>query len=1038
MIITDLAIDRRTTVFVLIVLIVIAGLYSYIVLPRESNPEIVIPILLVTTTYQGVAPEDMESLVTIPIERKLTGLSGVKSLRSSSSEGVSVIQIEFEAELDVDAVRQKVRDRVDQALPDLPPEADDPMIAETNISEFPFMYVSMLGDMSPAFLTTIAEDLAEELESLKGILEVQVVGDVEREIQIIVDPERVNAYGIPLSELVQLARVENVNTPAGALDLGEAKYLVRVPGEFKGVDDLRNLVVKAGEGGIVYLRDIAEVRDGHKEVETLSRLNGRPAITLALTKRAGENVIRVSADVRKNLDAFASRLLPGMELMVTMDYSEDIQDMVRELENNILSGLILVLVVIFAFLGLANALMVSLAIPMSMLIAFAALYISDTTLNMVVLFSLMLALGMLVDNGIVVVENMYRHLQLGLSPAAAAKTGASEVAWPIITSTLTTVAAFAPMFFWPGVWGSFMFFLPQTLCIALTASLFVGLVLNPAIASRAFRARRGAVQSDPEAVGAHRGLVIRLYGAALRLALRRRMPTVVLAITLLVTITAIFFHDPRIEFTPSTEPRRIDIDVDCPEGTRLETTDAIVREIESRIAVHRENAKYVIANVGSRGSGFGLSNFGANSHQGRVTMNFKPAEEMTLTGSAIVEDIRKRLDDIVGARLTFRQEEYGPSEAAPVNIEISGEDFSVLAKLAQDVEDRIQGLPGLTDVRNNYEAGNPEVRVRVDREQALLTGLNTEYVGQAVLAAIYGRKAGVFREGDKEYDVMVRFPESFRKDLTQLQSMLLTNLQGTPIPFSAAARVEEGVGLGAIQRVNRKRTITVSGDTASQEISGAELLKQVQELLAGFELPSGCALRYTGQNEEQEEAQAFLGRAFIVALFLIALVLITQFNSVLQPFIIMTSVILSLAGVFLGLLITGMPFSVIMTGIGCISLAGVVVNNAIVMLDFINQRRREGLALNDAIVDAASTRFRPVMLTAVTTVLGLIPMAVGISFDFINMRWIVGGESSQWWGPMAVAVIFGLAFATLLTLIVVPVLYSLLAALSIAKVEHRA
>lgn len=1028
MILSDTAIDRRITVFVLILLIVVAGLYTYTALPRESTPEVVIPILLVTTTYQGVAPADMESLVTIPIERKLTGLSGVKRIQSTSAEGVSVIQVEFEADQNVDVVRQKVRDKVDQAKPDIPEEADDPQIMEINVSDFPFMFISMTGDHIPlALMTRLAEDLEDDIEAVRGVLEVNVIGGIEREIQIIVDPDRVTEFGVSLADLVTLARVENVNTPAGAMELGEGRFSVRVPGEFTGADEINSLVVKAGPGGVVYMRDIAEIRDGYKDIESISRLDGRRAVTLSVSKRAGENLIDVAARARERMEAFRHRLLPGMDLVVTMDHSNEIRDMVRELENNIITGLILVLAVIFLFMGLTSALMVALAIPLSMLITFIALYVTDTTLNMVVLFSLILALGMLVDNGIVIVENIYRMLQRGMGPVEAAKAGAAEVAWPIIASTLTTVAAFAPILFWPGVWGSFMFFLPQTVITALLASLFVGLIVNPALASRILRRPAGmTAATEAPGAGPPRARVIRFYAALLRLVLRWRLVTVTLAFTLLFAIVSIFMAHPRIEFVPDTEPNRAYVDVDASEGTRLEVTDGVVRRIEEIIGDYGEEIEYLLASSGSRGASTNVNTTDTASHTGRVTMDFYKLGTREVRPGSIVEQVRERLREVTGAKLTLKKSQEGPSDAPPVNVEISGDDFGLLSELARQVSDAIQDIPGLVDLKDDYEPGKPEIRVVVDREQALLMGLNTQFIGQAVQAAISGRKAGNYREGDKEYDVTVRFPEDFRDNLDKIQSLAVVNLGGVPVPFSSVARIEEGVGLGPIRRTDRKRTVTVSAE-AAQGYSGAELLMEVRKRLEGFSLPDGYRIGYTGQNEDQEEAQSFLGRAFVVAIFLISMILITQFNSIIQMFIIMSSVVLSLAGVFLGLLITGTPFSVIMTGIGCISLAGVVVNNAIVLIDFINKRRDQGLPVEEAIVEAGMTRFRPVMLTAVTTVLGLLPMALGVSYDFFAREWIVGGESSAWWGPMAVAVIFGLSFATLLTLLVVPVLYSLTA-----------
>ena len=1023
--ITNLAVDRSTTVIVLLIIISIAGVYSYIVLPRESSPEVIIPVINVTVTYEGVTPEDMESLVTVPIERKLTGIADVKEVTSTSVEGVSTIVIEFQPDTVIEDALQKVRDKVDLAKQDLPEDADDPVITELNISEIPIMLMSLTGNVSLPVLNEIAEDLEDRMEAIPGVLDVQVIGGVEREIQIEVDPDRVAEYGISLADLVQVTQLENVNTPGGAMDLGEAKFLMRTPGEIRSPDELANLVVKVGPAGTVYLRDIATIKDGFKELDTLSRVDGRPAITLSISKRSGENIIRIADQINALFGQMKEELPQGIDIALTWDESVTVRDMVNELENSILSGLILVLAVIFIFLGFTNALFVALAIPVSMLITFFVLYMSGVTLNMVVLFSLTLALGMLVDNGIVVVENIYRHMQMGLDRVSAAKRGVDEVAWPIIGSTLTTVVAFAPMFFWPGIWGKFMVYLPMTVTLALMSSLFVGLIVNPSLAGRFMRARakvdqKGRVERHP---------ILHAYATVLRSAMRWRAVTVTLAVMGLAVITFEFLSHAVIEFTPTVEPPQADIDIKCPEGTNLATSDSYVKVVEKVLEPYRDNLEHVIANVGSQG----VSLFGENrtntTHLSRITLDFPKLEDCTVMPSAIVEKVRADLAGVTGAEVRIAKMAMGPPTGPPVNIEISGEDFDTLAKLAKDIRAHIKNVPGLVDLRDDYNKGKPEIRVIVDRQQAWNTGLNTSFIGMTVQTAVDGRKAGDYREGDEEYDVVVRFPSEFREDLSNIESMNLINLLGEPIPLSAVAHIEQGAGLGSVKRIDRRRTVTVSADVEAGT-TGKEVLDDVRTAMADFSLPMGYTVEYTGENEDMVETEAFLMRAFVAAVLLITLVLVAQFNSVLQPFIIVSSVVLSLAGVFLGLFVFDMPFGILMTGIGVISLAGVVVNNAIVLIDFINQLRERGVPMEEAVVEAGMTRFRPVMLTAITTILGLVPMALGVSFNFREFHWTIGGESSQWWGSMAVAVIFGLAFATILTLVVVPTLYTFTAHLA--------
>ena len=1019
MIVTNAAIDRSTTVFVMLVLIFVVGIYSYLALPRESNPEVIVPYITVGVSYEGVSPEDMESLVTVPIERKLTGISGIKEITSSSVEGASSIIIEFEPDTSIEDALQKVRDKVDQAEPDLPLDADDPVVSEINLAEFPVMVMSLMGDYPLPVLDAIAEDMEERIETVEGVLDVAVIGGVEREIQIEVDPERVAEYGVSFSDLISVVGLENVNTPGGTMDLGDAKYLMRTPGEFRTPEEIEGLVVKMGETGMVYLRDVALVRDGFKEATTISRVNGRTAVTLTVVKRSGANIVDMADEVNGLLEEMRGELPPGVEVALTWDESVWIRDMVADLENSILSGLVLVVAVIFLFLGFFNAIFVALAIPVSMFITFAALYFFGVTLNMVVLFSLILALGMLVDNGIVIVENIYRHIQASEERHLSAKRGASEVAWPIFASTLTTIAAFSPMFFWPGIWGEFMIYLPMTVSIALFASLFVGLVVNPALASVFMRAK----PEKPE--GTRPNVLMRGYRRFLEVALEWRAITLTLAVGTLVVITALFAVQAEVVFTPTIEPPQAYIDIECPEGTNLETSDEYVRQVEAICEPYREHLDFVIANVGSQGVDMGGGGNVNTTHLSRVTLDFPDLEDCTMMPSEVLDHLREDLKTITGASLRIEEMGMGPPTGPPVNVEISGDDFEVLARLADEAKQQIRNVPGLVDLRDDLDKGKPEVKVIVDRQNAWRSGLNTQLVGLTVQAAVSGRKAADFREGDEEYDVTVRFPKAFREDLTNVESMDLINMAGQPVPLASVAHVEEGAGLGSIKRIDRKRTVTVSAEVEGER-TPKEVLEDVEEILgANLSLPPGYTLAYTGEQEDTEETEQFLQRAFVVALLLVTLVLVAQFNSVTQPVIIMTSVVLSLAGVFLGLLICDMPFGILMTGIGCISLAGVVVNNAIVLIDFINQLRARGMPVREAIVEAGVTRFRPVLLTAITTVLGLIPMALGISFDFRHFEFHSGGETSQFWGSMAVAVIFGLSFATVLTLVVVPTLYSL-------------
>ena len=1022
MIFNQFALKRQATVLALLVLIVIAGLYCYATLPRESFPDITIPYVFVTTTYEGVSPEDMEELITIPIERKLKGIDDVEEIRSTSAEGLSTVAIKFLPKVDLDDALQKVRDKVDQAEGDLPAELeDDPAIKEVNFSDMPIMRVVLSGPLSLRRLQNLAEDIQDRIESIPGVLEARLTGGLEREIHVEFDLDRVRAYNVPFSSIVRSLTQSNVNMPGGSMDIGEGKYLVRVPEDFQHPSEIFSIVAFVRDGKPVYLRDIATIRDAFKDPLTRTRINGEKSVTIAVLKRSGENIVRIADEVKRVVEDMRPVLPQTLKIDLTADMSNDVRLIVSDLENNILSGLILVLAVIFIFIGGQSAIFVALAIPYSMFITFSLLTGFNVTLNMVVLFSLILALGMLVDNGIVIVENIYRHMQQGESRQEAARVATDQVAWPVITSTLTTIGAFSPMLFWPGIMGEFMGFLPQTLIMALSASLFVALVINPVLSARYQKVKTNNPSSNPKS---SEPIIKRVYLYILKWFLRHRWVVLVSAPVLFIgAILAFAIFGKGTEFFPVTEPRRAYVNIKAPEGTNLDTSDKLVAQIE-KIVSEYEDIRYVISNIGSIG-GDPFSQGGTGTHISRVVLDFKDFKDRSRPSSEIIKDVRRKiLKAIHGAEVQVEKEEEGPPTGPPVNIEVSGDDIHVLGALAARVRKEIKDISGLVDLKDNFVRGKPEIRVRVDKEKSALMGLDTYTIAYTVKSAINGVKAGVYREGKDEYDIIARLPERDRKSIEGLKRITVSGSQGEPIPLTSLARVSLGSGIGAIMRLDQKRVVTISGDVSGRLAN--DVIRDIDARLARrVDWPKGYAYRFTGEQEEQDKAKAFLSKAFFACIAIILLILLTQFNSFVTPLIIMVSVLLSMIGVFIGLLITGTAFGIIMTGIGVISLAGVVVNNAIVLIDYINQLLDRGLSSTEALLRAGSVRFRPVMLTAITTILGLLPMATGISFDFRKLALDIGGESSQWWGPMAVAVIFGLGFATLLTLIVVPVLCSL-------------
>jgi multidrug efflux pump subunit AcrB len=1091
MIVSDTAVNKSITVMVLAVIIVVFGVYCYSVLPRESDPDITIPNVFVTTDYRGVSPTDMETAVTIEIEKKLRGLDGVKKIKSLSSEGRSSINIEFVTGTDIDRALQDVKDKVDEAKAELPTDLEnDPSVFEVNLSELPIVVFSMSGTCGLATLKEIADDLKDDMEAISGVLEAEVTGGLEREIRVEVFPEKLAYYGLSIPAFQKILYSENQNTSGGAIRMGNGRFQLRVPGEFRNPSEIYGLVMGIHNGQPVYLKDLARVVDGFKEETSRSRLDGRSAVNIAVKKRSGENIIEISNQIDELIAKQKPSWPSDTEIVKVMDKSKDIKLMVADLENNILSGLVLVVLVLFFAMGLRNAFLVSLAIPFSMLLSFMVLYIMEITLNVVVLFSLTLALGMLVDNAIVIIENIYRYMEQGVSRITAAKRATAEVAYPVIGSTITTLAAFSPMLFWPGIMGEFMRYLPLTLIVTLSSSLFVAMVINPALASFFIKLKKDsprpkATSADEiEAAGETpieiKGGLFTTYSALLSFSLGRPFIVMGFAFAMLILLfqawmLAVGIEKP-VEFFPDSQPKSMYVNVDVPEGADIDYIDRIIQRIEMAVAgVSGGKLFGSAAEIDSRyqqalspkthekaNGGFfsgpsdlgnieniyvkavtssGSSIFDANSPN-HVGVQFLDMEERRISSSDTVDKIRERVKNIPGGRITVATQEGGPPTGAPINIEVAGDDLQMLGNVAKEIRSVISRIPHVKDVRDDFIEGMPSVKVVVDRQKAALFGLTTDMIGFALKTAYNGLDVSSFREGDEDYDITVQLSEADRRVTDVLRELMIPTPKGEIVPLSTLAYVEYCGSIGDIVRINNERVVTVKANVDETKIPGPVARAQAEELLKQYPLPPGYTIRFTGENEFQQESEDFLSKAFVIACFLIFLVLVSQFNSVSQPLIIMTSVMLSLGGAFLGLALFKQPFGIIMTGVGIISLAGVVVNNAIVLIDYINRLRKRGLALKEAVIRGGATRLRPVLLTAVTTILGLIPMITGISFDFRNLTISWVSETSQVWQSMAIVVIFGLMVATFLTLLVVPTLYSLFSSMAgkgqtAAQLLHR-
>ncbi len=1027
---TELALRHRSTVFFLVIAALVLGVLAYVQLPREKYPDIQVPMIIAYVEYPGASPAEVESQLTHPLERELNGVSGLKELTSVSQDSLSVVTAEFLSGTDIDVALQKVRDRVDRAKVDFPDEAEEPVLTEISFSDVPVLQVHLAGDVGPVELKRLAEDLQEEIEALPGVLRVAIAGGREREVKVDVRPDLLRLRGLSLNDVVDAVRDGNVSIPGGELDLGDLTYTVRLPGEVEDPLELADFVIDAPDGKPVAIRDLAEVSFGFEDRASTSRIDGQESVALAVTKRIGANVVDLNREIRATVEHARIAWPAGVRVVFLGDLSKEIEQQVVDLENSILSGLFLVVLVLMFSLGLRNALFVGMAIPFSMLLTFLVIQLSGITLNMVVLFALVLAVGMLVDNAVVVVENIYRHIQDGKPRFEAARVGTREVGAAITVSTLTTVGAFFPLLSWPGVLGDFMRYLPLTVSIALLASLVVGLTANPTICSVFMATGSSVVETGRESRGG--GLVRRVREGYLRLlewALDHRAVMVVGSILVFLVVVSCFgVWNQGVELLPDQEPNQIRVDVDLPPGTRVEKTDRVIREIEQRLSQLPDTRVVASgAGEGSRDDGFGGR---GDAHLGRLAIDLVDRKERTRSSFVTLDETRRLAGEIPGAVIEAGPADLSLPVGAPLSLELTGDDFTVLGEIAARIRREIADIPGLVSLDDDYDLARPEVVVTVDRVAAARLDLSTVEIARTLRTAVGGTEASTYRRGDEEIDITVRLAEASRASIEDLRRLLVVNEQGDQVPLEAVATVERGASLTAIRHKNRRRMVTVSGDVTEPrfaETVRAEALRRL-DAIPGL-LPPGYGVQVAGQQEDEEESKEFLSRAFLYALVIVLVLMVAKFDSVLIPLVILSSVMMSMVGVLLGLMITRMPFSIIMTGVGVISLAGIVVNNAIVLLDYGEQLRAAGMPRREMLLTTGARRFRPVMLTAATTILGLLPLTTGVELDFHTFEISTGSDSSQYWRAMGVAVIFGLGFATFLTLVLVPVLYDLVLSL---------
>ncbi len=1058
--VTRFAIKHFMAVLVMCLGIVLLGGGTYIKMPRENFPDVKVPVVTVTTGLEGANPTDVETSITIPLETDLDGVEGLEELRSMSSEGLSVVTIEFDPEVDTEVALSRIRDAVDKAKADLPPDADEPVVKEFSFSgDVPVMVLNVVGSDRVALsqLHELAEKIEDTLKRIPAVLDIKLQGEREREILVEVDPERLRFYKLTLAQVQAVLSGTNRNVSAGVAEGPTNRIVMRAPGEFENPADIFNLVVgTASDGTPIYMRNLAMVRYSFEDERSRARhynfeaKNGESStgqysepeksVTIEVMKKDGENLLKMSDAVKKAVSEMA--LPADVDVVISLDQSKDVRMMLSDLENGIGTSLLLVLMVIFVGLGIRNAVLVAWAIPFSMLISIVVLNLFGITLNMIVLFSLILALGMLVDNAIVIVENIYRHYCMGLSRPQAALKGTSEVAWPVITSTATTVGAFFPMVFWPDVMGEFMSFLPKTLIIVLLSSLFVALVINPTLCALIMKRKKGAeLKIDPETSRPNYKAVV-IYGRMLAFMLQRPFWTLTTAGVLLVLVLTLYsVFGAGTEFFPNLDPNTVLTSIKPPEGVSIEESDRLSRQLESRIFGRPgsgydtpvQNVKYASVSVGlGGGGGFGEESTGPI----KTRIQFVDRDYRTESTSDTLAEIRNRIEgrDPSGKRVTYPlygaefdvfKPQEGPPTGKPISIDIYGENLNRMTTVINDMKKLMAATDGVAKPTDDAATAQATLEWRIDRAKAGMFGLDQSQVASILQLSVGGIRSGTIGHGDDEQDILFRLPAAYRLDTNQLANVTIPTASGGSVPIVSVATAELVPGPVNVNHFDRKRVLNAGAEVHPWIRADADIRARFQERIAQYAFPPGITHRFGGAAEEQEKSTQFLVNAFYTAIFIISMVLVVQFNSVLVPMIVMATVVLSLIGVFTGLLVFNMPFGIIMSGIGVISLAGVVVNNAIVLLDAIGKIRKQTNSVYDAVVTAGMIRFRPVLLTAVTTILGLLPMALKFNIDFANMTYQYNTESSQWWQSMAVAIIFGLLLSTLLTLGVVPTLYLL-------------
>ncbi len=1029
----DYALLRTRTVLSTLVLILVSGTVAYVEIAKEAEPNVNVPVVYVQISHEGISPEDAERLLIRPMEQKLRSIEGVKEMRATGYEGGANVTLEFDAGFDANKAMSDVREKVDLAKPDLPEETDEPTVHEVNFSMFPVLVVTLSGEVPERTLLKTARELKDSIEGIPSVLKTEIAGDREEMVEILIDPVKVESYGLTPYQAEEIVRKSNMLVAAGVQDTGLGRFSIKVPGLLETTLDIMNLPVKTSGDAVILLRDIAEVRRAFKDPETFAREGGRPAVALEVSKRTGENIIETTERVRQVVEreraAWPPMFRDAVKVVYSQDKSDKIRNMLSDLQNNIIAAVLLVMIVIVAALGPRTAGLVGVAIPGSFLAGILVIAALGMTINIVVLFSLTLAVGMLVDGAIVVTEYADRKMIAGEPRTRAYGLAAKRMAWPIITSTATTLAAFLPLLFWPGIVGEFMKFLPITLMATLTASLIMALIFIPTLGAQFGKAGAADPKTMAKIAAGEGGDLEKLGGLTgtyihiLKRALDKPGKIIALAVAILIAVQVIYaVFGKGIEFFPDVDPDFAKIQVRARGNLSIFEKDALMKQVEDRIlAMDREKGEFktVYTRVGRE-----QQSNEAEDVIGTITLEFVDWRLRKRKIRKILAEVTDRATKIPGILVNVRKEEAGPPTGKPVQIRLSSRYPEILVPATAKVRAGFESTAGLTNIEDDRPLPGIDWVLRVDRAQAAKFNASVDLVGRAVQMVTAGIKLGEYRpdDADKEVDIRIRYPENYRT-LDQLDNIRINTNVGR-VPISSFVKRRASPRIGTINRADGRRIMAVKADVGEGVLVN-DKVRELKAWLKNADLDPRIKTVFKGEDEEQKTAEQFLGKAFAVALFIMAIILVTQFNSFYSAFLVLTAVIMSTIGVFIGLLVTGQPFGIVMGGIGVIALAGIVVNNNIVLIDTFDRLHKTIGNTREAVLRTGAQRLRPVLLTTVTTMLGLMPMVLGLNIDFVTREVSLGAPTVQWWRQLSTAIVFGLGFATVLTLIVTPSLLML-------------